>query len=93
MSEYEIRQQQGFSRELAEILPHQEIREEVLRGIRFVLRSFPDKGRNTGRATPVPVFAWTFHGTEVHPPLIVYYCFADKVVLLLSVKVTEAPSD
>lgn len=79
---YQIKKQEQFNEEFRAIIPEQEIAEDILNGIFFALRHFPEKGIPTGRAAPLPVYAWHIQGTVRNQPLIVYYCFQHPTVLL-----------
>jgi len=86
---YQIKKQERFNEEFREAVPEQEIAEDILEALFLALRHYPEKGIPTGRAVPVPVYAWRIQGTERNKPLIVYYCFQHTTVLLLSARVTE----
>ena len=86
---YQIKKQERFNEEFREAIPKQEIAEDILNGLFFALRHFPERGIPTGRSAPSPVYAWRIQGTERNPPLIVYYCFQHPIVLLFSAHVTE----
>lgn len=86
---YQIKKQELFNEQLRAAIPEQEVAEDILTGLFFALRHFPEQGVPTGRSSPLPVYAWFIHGTERNPPLVVQYCFQYPTVLLLSVRVTE----
>ena len=86
---YHIKKQEGFNEKFREAVPEQEIAEDILSALYLALRHYPEKGKSTGRAVPVPVFAWRIQGTERNKPLIIYYCFRYPNVVLISVRVTE----
>ncbi len=86
---YQIKKQERFNEEFRAAVPEQEIAEDILQGLIFALKHFPEQGIPTGRAAPLPVYAWRIQGTERNLPLIVSYCFQHPVVVLLSVRVTE----
>ncbi len=86
---YQIKKQERFNEEFRAAVPEQEIAEEILAGLFFALRHFPEQGIPTGRAAPFPVYAWHIQSTDRNDPLIVYYCFQHPTVLLLSAHVTE----
>ena len=86
---YQIKKRERFNEEFREAIPKQEIAEDILNGLFFALRHFPERGIPTGCSAPLPVYAWRIQGTERNPPLIVYYCFQHPSVLLLSAHVTE----
>ena len=90
---YQIKKREQFNEELRAAVPEQEIAEDILTGLFFALRHFPEQGVPTGRASPLPVYAWRIQATERNRPLIVYYCFQHPAVLLLSVRVTEEEED
>ena len=87
--EYQIKRQERFNEQFRAAIPQQEVAEDILSGLFFALRYFPEQGIPTGRSTPLPVYAWRIQGTERNPPLIVYYCFQQPTVILLSARVTE----
>lgn len=86
---YQIKKQERFNEVFREAVPEQEVAEDILEGLYLALRHSPEKGMPTGRAVPLPVYAWYIRGTERNQPLIVYYCFQHPNVLLLSARVTE----
>ena len=85
---YQIKKQEQFNEEFRAAVPEQEIAEDILTGLFFALKHFPEQGIPTGRSSPLPVHAWRIQGTERNPPLIVFYCFQHPTVLLLSARVT-----
>ena len=90
--EYDVKEQGRFRDTLAKIITHPEVAEDIMRGIRFALRYFPEQGRDTGHAAPLPVYAINIDATENTPPLTVYYAFLrkEKRVLLISVRVSQS---
>ncbi|MCX6381109.1 MAG: hypothetical protein NT023_16830 [Armatimonadetes bacterium] len=88
-TERNVKKLEGFDTELHAVIPAQEVREDIEKAIRFAVRYFPEAGRFTGRAAPLPLFAWTLKATERTPPLTVYYCFDANTVILVSVQVAE----
>lgn len=85
---YQIKKQEQFNEEFRAAVPEQEIAEDILTGLFFALKHFPEQGIPTGRSSPLPVHAWRIQGTERNPPLIVFYCFQHPTVLLLSARAT-----
>jgi hypothetical protein len=55
---YQIKKQERFNEEFRAAIAEQEIAEDVLKGLFLALRHFPEKGISTGRAVPMPVYAW-----------------------------------
>lgn len=86
---YQIKKQERFNEQFREAIPEQEVAEDILEGLYLALRHYPERGIPTGRAGPLPVYAWRIRGTERNHPLIIYYCFQHPSVVLTSVRVTE----
>lgn len=89
----ELKKQARFNAQLQAIIPHQEVREDVERAIRFAVLNFPESGLDTGIAAPLPVFEWDLHATDRFPALGVAYMFTDSIVLLSSVWVRQERSE
>jgi hypothetical protein len=90
---YQILKQAHFDQEFRLAVPDQERLLEIERGLRFVLRHFPESGKDTGRRSPVIVYTWNIRGTERNPPLIFFYIFGNGKVILMGVKATIDPDD
>lgn len=86
---YQIKKQERFNEEFRAAVPEEEVAEDILQALFLALRHFPERGTPTGRAVPLPIYAWRIQGTERNPPLIVFYCFQHPTVLLLSARITE----
>ena len=88
-----IKKQAPFDGQLENAVPDPTRRQEIETGLRFAVSEMPEAGIKTSRAEPYPVHVWRIFKTSLNPPLAIYYCFNEKMALLMQVRVLEKDPD
>lgn len=86
---YDITFYKVFREQFERLVPDIAARNDIERGIRLSLQYWPEHGKDSGRASPAPIYMIFIGRGHKNPPLVVYYCYWPYEVRVVGVTIAS----